>query len=383
MKITIITSPFSSIPPNTIGAVERLWYNMAKVFINKEHEVAFVAKRFDGNDKNGINKDKIYIDYIKGFSAKKHIFQTLFYDFFYSVRALFKIKKCDILILNTFWSPVLCIFFKKKFNISIYNVARFPKKQFFLYRFVDRLSCVSIAVMNALEKQTPSAKKQLKVINNPINTAVFYPVYKERNDNCIKLVYTGRVHQEKGLDILVKSFSILKKEYPNLQLSIIGARDIARGGGGIDYENHLKSLTGKYEVNFIAPIYDQCELRDEMANNDIFCYPSVAEKGETFGVAPLEAMATGIPTIVSKLECFQDFVKNGENALVFNHRIKNPEQELCKTIKILIKDKYLREKIAKNGAIIAKGNFNTEKIADEYLEDFQQLLNKKGEKNNS
>jgi glycosyltransferase involved in cell wall biosynthesis len=373
MKITIITGPFGSIPPNTIGAVERIWYNVACNIVKKGHEISFVSKRYNQSDNNGINNDGIYVNYIKGFKSKKHIIQTIFFDFFYSIKALRIMKKCDVLVMNTFWTPILCILFKHKYKVSVYNVQRIPKRQFKFYKNVNRFSCVSIAVKNILEKQTPSVKKQLKVINNPVDTDVFRPVYKEHNDGT-KLVYTGRVHPEKGLDILVKSFCKLTEKYRNVCLSIVGARDIAHGGGGKEYINYLISLAGDNHINFVDPIYVPQQLCDEIISHNIFCYPSVAEKGETFGVAPLEAMATGIPTIVSALECFSDFVEDGENALVFNHRLPYPEIELYNAIQKLIENNDLRKKIGLNGAETAK-RFSTEKITDEYIQDFEHLLN--------
>jgi len=373
----MITGPFGSIPPNTIGAVERVWYNVACSMVQQGHKVFFISKKYNELDRNGINKDGIYVDYIRGFKSKKHIIQTVFFDFFYSVKALRKMKKCDVLVLNTFWTPFLCPFVRHKYKISVYNVQRFPKGQFKYYKHVNRLSCVSIAISNALIRQIPSAKERVKVINNPIDIHAFYPIDKQRSDNFIKLLYTGRVHPEKGLDILVKSFCILRKEYENLQLSIVGAHKIAQGGGGKEYIDYLTSLSNDYDIHFIDPIYDPKQLCDEIVSHDIFCYPSVAEKGETFGVAPLEAMATGIPTIVSALECFRDFAIDGENALIFNHRVENPELELCNAIRMLINNQALREEISKNGAKTAREYFSTEKIANEYIADFNYLLENK------
>ena len=378
MQITIITSPFGSIPPNAIGAVEILWYNIAKSMSVSGHNMCLISRRFNDSDKSGLNNDGINVRYIKGYSRKNNIYQDLFYDLLYSFRALMQVENTDILVLNTFWAPILCFLIKKKHKISVYNVARFPKGQFKYYRRVDRLSCVSQVVMNALLEQTHGAVQQAKVINNPINTEAFFYSPKEKEpDQTIKLVYTGRVHPEKGLDILIKAFVLLKNDYPHLQLSIIGSRTIEMGGGGPDYYHYLLSLSGEHKVCFVDPIFDQKQLKEELSLHDIFCYPSVAENGETFGVAPLEAMATGLATIVSALDCFEDFVKDGENALVFNHRQANPEIELVGKIKLLINDIDLRKKLGYNGAVIAKTNFSTEKIAREYLKDFEYLLKRK------
>ena len=132
-------------------------------------------------------------------------------------------------------------------------------------------------------------------------------------------------------------------------------------------------------INWVAPIKDSIQLSQAMADSDIFCYPSVAEKGETFGVAPLEAMALGIPTIVSDLDCFKDFIINKENGLVFNHRSTNNIEELAKCLEHLITNKPYRKLLGKNGATAAKNNFSVKQIADLYLSDFNSsIINKYG-----
>jgi glycosyltransferase involved in cell wall biosynthesis len=45
----------------------------------------------------------------------------------------------------------------------------------------------------------------------------------------------------------------------------------------------------------------------------MFVYPCLAEQGETFGLAPLEAVACGAVPIVSDLSCFGDFITPGVN----------------------------------------------------------------------
>jgi glycosyltransferase involved in cell wall biosynthesis len=376
MKITIITSPFSSIPPNTIGAVERLWYNLAKIFCERGHTISFLSKKYNQEDVNGKNKDGIDVTYIKGFSVKNHILKSLFFDFIYSFNTLLKLKKTDVLVMNTFWTPLLCVLFKRKYTVSIYNVERFPKGQFKYYRNVERLSCVSQAVYNELKKQIPTTIKRAKVISNPVDTNSFH--YKEESDYLNKVIisYAGRVHPEKGIEILVKAYDKLKKDtkHKNIELRIIGARNIENGGGGDSYIELLKQNT-QYEITFVDPIFTPQELSREVAKCNIFCYPSIAEKGETFGVAPLEAMAVGRAVIVSDLDCFKDFVQNRKNAFIFDHR-ENAVENLVVILDELIDNKELRYQVGEKAAQTAL-NFSTPKIADLYLDDFIGLLKEK------
>lgn len=374
MKIAIITSPFGYLPPYGYGAVEKLWYDLSYEMIKVGASVLLISKEHESLSKKVTCKNQIDFLFIKGYSRTGSLFKDILLDLIYSWEALRILNKTDILVMNTFWSPILSIFFKKKFNISVYNVARFPKGQFKFYWHIDRLSCVSFSVYKELIKQIPHSNKQAKVISNPINTKVFYyQPKKSQNRLETRVIYSGRIHPEKGLGLLVEACDLLKDKFPYLHLSLMGPRSIKDGGGGDLFIDELNSKAKKIIIEWIDPVSDPFILRDEIAKADIFCYPSIAEKGETFGVSPLEGMATGTATVVSGLECFQDFIQDGTNGLVFNHRAKNAVFLLVEKLELLIKDSDLREKLAIEGAKTAT-NFSNEKISKKYLNDFNDLL---------
>lgn len=371
MKITIITSPFGHIPPYGYGAVERIWFNVAEEMALDGHQVAFISKK-KGEINTEVKDSGVSIKYLSGYSWTGSQKKDIILDFIYSFRALFMLTKTDILILNTFWSPLLCFLFKHKYKKTMYNIARFPKGQFRFFKHIDRLSCVSTSVYNELIKQTPSVKNIAKVISNPVNTKVFTLTKQMDSDN-FRIVYTGRVHPEKGLLILVEACSSLFEKYPNIELAIVGPRSISNGGGGDSYIEELNRRASKCPIIWIDPISDPHLLKNEIAKGSIFCYPSIASKGETFGVSPLEAMAAGRATVVSNLACFKDFVIDHENGLIFNPFKGNPVKELYDKIELLINNSELRNKLAINGAKTAL-NFSNKKIADKYILDFSELL---------
>jgi glycosyltransferase involved in cell wall biosynthesis len=89
-------------------------------------------------------------------------------------------------------------------------------------------------------------------------------------------------------------------------------------------------------VCFLEPTYDTDELNRLYQKASIFVYPSVAEKGETFGLAPLEAMAWGCVPVVSDLRCFKDFIIHERNGLIFNHRTHNAGGHLWEAVQTLM-----------------------------------------------
>jgi len=119
-------------------------------------------------------------------------------------------------------------------------------------------------------------------------------------------------------------------------------------------------------------VFDERALIKEYQSASIFVYPSVAETGEAFGLAPLEAMAAGCAVVVSDLRCFDDFVEQGANALRFNHRTAHPAEELAATLTQLVSQPERARTIASKGMASAQ-EFRTSAIAAKMLDDFAQL----------
>ena len=363
-SIDIITSPFGCIPPHAIGAVEKRWKSCGDYFRSKGIKVVFICKRPEG----GLDDGCLYVN---GYERTGSWLKDFLLDFVYSFKALRKAPRADVIVLNTIWSPVLLPLFRGNFKVSVYNVARFPKHQFGLYKAVDALSCVSTAVYDSLIRQTPSVKAKSCVISNFIDTEVFCQRKTHVLPEVPCVVYSGRVHREKGLDLLVKAVEKVR-ENRIVSLKIIGAYDIERGGSGLGYKKELDELAHGWGIDWVEPIYSPMRLAEEMDKCDIFCYPSVAEKGETFGVAPLEAMALGLPTVVSDLDCFKDFIRDKENGLVFNHRSDFAVDDLAGRISLLLDDPVLYGLLSENASLSSRA-FCVEAKAEEYLSLFGNL----------
>ena len=81
----------------------------------------------------------------------------------------------------------------------------------------------------------------------------------------------------------------------NWNLKIKGPWQEREGGAGSSYlhqvEQAIKDAGAKIDLE--EPSFDQNELIEELQSARIFAYPSLAEKGETFGLAVLEAMSCG------------------------------------------------------------------------------------------
>ena len=145
MHITIVTGPFNPLPPAGCGAVERIWQDVGRCFAEHGHYVTFLCRAHPSQiDETRLGGKLKYIRRMK-FNRSGHIADDLLKDILYSFKMLQALPPADILIINTFWLPVLAAM-KPGSGKIVVNVARMPKHQIWLYLKAARLSVVSNAI---------------------------------------------------------------------------------------------------------------------------------------------------------------------------------------------------------------------------------------------
>lgn len=377
MRITIVTGPWFPVPPGPAGAVERIWADLAERFAAAGHTVTLISRAFEGLPSNEARAGVVHLR-IPGLPQSTSIYRDIAKDALYSARALRHVPPSDITVANAFWLPLMLKRLAPRAGAVVANVQRVPKGQLRLYRRVDRLAAVSHAIVDAITAEAPSLAPRVRLIPNPIDLAHFAPPTTPRRltpaqGGTRTILYTGRINPEKGLHVLARAFASLHAEFPDLKLKLVGPSRIDRGGGGPDYINAITTAAAGAPVEIHDPIYDRKALADLLRHAAFYCYPSLAEKGESFGVAPLEAMATALAPVVSDLPCFRDFIRPGENGLVFNHRAQDPAAELAAALRALITDPARAASMGHQGAADAR-RFDNAIVARQYLDDFATLL---------
>ncbi|HHS48885.1 MAG TPA: glycosyltransferase [Desulfurella acetivorans] len=146
---------------------------------------------------------------------------------------------------------------------------------------------VSKAVYNMVEKMHNIFKKKHIVLYNAINLDNFKWIKRIYPKNHFNLVNTARLMPQKNLDNLIKAFAKIHREYPNTTLTIVGD-----GKERVNLENLAKSIG----INVVFAGY-QKNVSFYLYKADLFVLPS---HYEGFGNSHIEAIATGLPSIVSK-----------------------------------------------------------------------------------
>jgi glycosyltransferase involved in cell wall biosynthesis len=370
MRITILGGPFLPMPPAPCGAIERVWHGLAEEFVRRGHAVTVLCRAHPTQRPDETIRGVRYVRRTSWHSGGR-LGVNLLKDLAYSLRMAALLPRADVLVTNAFWLPALLGVWNPGAGLVAVHVGRMPKGQLFLYDRAARLQAVSQAVKEAIVAQRPHLAPRVRVFPYPIDAEVFTPPPQARRPGPEPVIlYTGRIHPEKGAHLLVEAFARVGRP---ARLRLVGPWRVEQGGGGPRYLEGLKEKARGLPVEFGEPVYDRRELAAVYQGADLYCYPSLAESGETFGVAPLEAMATGLAPVVSDLHCFRDFLADGDNGLVFDHRAPDAAGRLATALGTLLADPRRRyemgERAARTAAVLSYPH-----VADLYLADFAEML---------
>jgi glycosyltransferase involved in cell wall biosynthesis len=373
MKITIVLGAFLPVPPIMGGAVEKSWFALAQEFVSRSHDVAIVSRAFPGLAGHEVIDGLRHIR-VRGFDMPRSLIWLKFLDLFYSLRVRRILPPADILVTNTFWLPLLV---RDSSCGKVYiHVGRYPKGQMRLYRRATRLQAPSTDVAEAIKREVPSAAEKVIAIPypRPETTARETPPPLQARARIV--LYVGRVHPEKGVHILVEAFARLcHGDFADWKLVIVGSTGVKEGGGGESYLRQLRQSGAitRDRIIFEGPTFDSLALEQRFRSARLFVYPSLAVRGETFGLAPLEAMTHGCAVLASNLNCFHDFVAPDKTGFVFEHDSSDPVDSLVRAFRHALSDPVRLAQIAHAG-LLKSEEFSRTCVANQFLADFEKLI---------
>lgn len=379
MRITIVTGFFLPVPPVRGGSTEKIWYRLAQVFAAAGHEVTLISRAWPGfaarETAEGVRHWRL-----PGADHTRSRLRNLWLDFRWGLRVARALPAADVVICNTVLLPVWLGRVKPSAGRVVAVVARMPKGHGRGYGAVALALALGQAVADRLQAENPRLAPRIALFPYPIDWPLLAAARAAatRPAAPLTLGYVGRVHPEKGLHLLLAAARLLagRTDLPEWTLEIVGPVGIAGGGGGEAWWEALRaeyapSLGGRLRQS--GPEFDPGRLARRYAALDIFCYPSVAEEGETFGVAVAEAMAAGCAPVVSALACFRELVTDGVTGLVFDHRAPEAAGLLAGALARLLRDGEERRALALRAQAHA-GNYDYAASARTVLDRLARLV---------
>jgi glycosyltransferase involved in cell wall biosynthesis len=380
LRISIVTGFFLPVPAVSGGATEKIWHGMARIFASAGHSVTFISRRWPGlADEETV--DGIHHLRLPGFDHTRRLSLNLARDLVWGVRVAQALPRADAVICNTVTLPVWLRFLKPSAGKVSVMIGRTPKGQVGFYRGVARIYAPSSYVAGLIRSKWASLRT--RVTGYPID----WPLHAQasrQSGNPVTVGFVGRLHPEKGIGLLVRAASKLaaRKGLPAWRLVLVGPSGTNEGGGGGEWIDALRGESKRAlgdRVEWLAPEFDPERLATLYGGMDVFCYPSLAIKGETFGVAVAEAMAAGCAVVVSALACFGDLVDDGKTGLVFDHASPDADQRLADCLCRLIVETETRRRLAASGQQHVR-RFGYPEVSRKILEDLALLSGAGAEK---
>ena len=178
-----------------------------------------------------------------------------------------------------------------------------------------------------------------------------------------RLLFLSRLDAKKGLSLLIQSLASLSKKGMNAHLTIAG-------NGNPGYLSQLKEKVRNLglvsQVEFVG--FVEGEKKTQLfAESDIFVLPS---SDENFGLAVAEAMAAGLPVVVSDQVGISPEVQEYSAGVVVKCTVDSVKEGLER----LIIDPELCSKMGKQGEQLVKERFAWDKVAGQLTEFYEKIL---------
>lgn len=184
-----------------------------------------------------------------------------------------------------------------------------PKKFVEIFLQADELWVPSTYTRQAFVNSGIPFNK-VQIVPNGIDPELFQPkgeVYTLNTNKRLKFLYVGGTTYRKGIDILLQAYvsTFTAKDNVVLVIKDMGTESVYFGQTAEDRINSIQNTEGAPEIIYIKDYLNEKEMASLYRACDVFIS---TYRGEGFSLPTLEAMASGLPVIVTEGGATEDFV---------------------------------------------------------------------------
>ena len=180
---------------------------------------------------------------------------------------------------------------------------------------------------------------------------------KYLKSGCLRLVYSGAWQHWKGVDDLIDAVEMLNDKL-DFRLTVLGGYSESNSA-------YLKAKRLNLPVDFVGHV-PQENLRDYMAQSDVFVFPSLRDG---FAISAVEGMAAGVCLVTTRESSIP--VVDGETGFVVN---THSPKEISDKILFLNANRDIVERVGRAGADYVSNNFTWDKYAENVMRVYQALI---------
>ena len=178
-------------------------------------------------------------------------------------------------------------------------------------------------------------------------------------DNKPYVLFLSRLHYKKGLDYLAEAFALLARKNAELQLVVAGPD----AGEKEAFQQRVQQLGVRERVHIVGPLYGRDKIA-ALVDAACFCLPS---RQEGFSVAVTEALACGVPPVISQACHFPEVTNAGAGEVV-----PLEARAIAAALQRVLSDPQRREKMSAAGRELVASRYTWSRVAGQTLEAYRR-----------
>lgn len=165
----------------------------------------------------------------------------------------------------------------------------------------DRVITVSNLTRNIVINRYGIDSAKVVTVHNAVDFQSYKDMDVEKGVKEKVVTFLGRITYQKGPEYFIEAANKVLKAYPNVRFVMAGSGDLMNRS--IRRVAKLRIATHFHFTGFLKGQ----DVQKMFAQRDVYVMPSVSEP---FGISPLEAMRSGVPTIISKQSGVAEVLKH-------------------------------------------------------------------------
>jgi glycosyltransferase involved in cell wall biosynthesis len=234
----------------------------------------------------------------------------------------------------------------------------------------DGRTAPSFDMANRVITRIGLPERSILPIPNAVDTGRF-PLRKDRDDRGpVRIIHIGRMERVKGVFTLADALRKLFDDCERIECTFIGGdQRMPNGESCLDQvKKRLGSAVDRGHLRFLGKV-DDSQMMDELADSDLAVVPSL--NYESFSYTCAEAMTVGLPVVASRIGGIPETVIEGECGLLIT---PGNSDELAQQLRVLIRDKDLRERMGVSGRNSAINRFGLDATGRQTLDYYREVL---------
>lgn len=179
------------------------------------------------------------------------------------------------------------------------------------------------------------------------------------------ILFMSRINLKKGLDLLLPAFKEVASQRSDCVLILAGSDD----GYLTETQHFIKEKFLENSIKLVGMLTGNDKLA-ALSDADIFVLPS---HSEGFSIATLEALISGVPSLLSDRVGFGEAIRETNAA----HLVELTQESITEGLLKMLDNQEYCETLSKNGITLVKNRYDIKLVAKQLYVEFEKIMKRK------